>query len=569
MGLKMISYSNVWPENIPMHMDFGDETILEGLNRQAQERPNEVGLEFLGRSQSWGEIAERSSQLAGALQSMGIKHGDRVALVAQNCPHFAIALHAVLKCGAVIVPINPMNKANELAHCIQNSGARIAISSVDLSQEIVLANEKLPAEEKLTDLITFSTAAFLRDLDCVPEIWRGWLCTPHELPALNSGNVHDWDDLLSKGMIPNDVSLNANDLALLMYTSGTTGAPKACMHTHRTIMSNVVQLQLWQDLQHGDISLLVLPMFHITGLVAALLTAIYGGVKTVILPRWDRKIALAAISENGVTHWSNIPTMVVDMLAEPNIGSYDLSSLRHVGGGGAAMPAAVAVRLKEKFGLDYYEGYGLTETAAPTHVNPSTAPKNQCLGIPIANTQARIIGIDSLTEVAIGQDGEIIVSGPQVFLGYWNNAEATKAAFLEIDGRKWFRTGDLGRMDEEGYYFIADRLKRMINASGFKVWPAEVEGLLHGHPSIQEVCIISAKDPYRGETTKALIVLRDGTKDDTTSKDIVLWAKENMSAYKVPKQIEFVESLLKGPTGKISWRALQEIQDLEDGNPTA
>lgn len=564
----MISYAKVWPKNIPMQMDIVDETIWGEFEKRADEHANETCIDFLGKLQTWGEIKQEMLHLAGALQSMGLKPGDRVALVSQNTPHFVTALHAVLFCGAVIVPINPMNKASELAHCIAHSGARVAITSRDLSKELVLANDKLDEFQKLTDLIVFSTASYLENSNAVPEVWQGWLLAPHDLPSLAVGTVHAWEDLIAKRLAPTPAVLDPDDVVLLMFTSGTTGLPKACMHTHRTIMSNVVQLKLWQELEPGDASLLVLPLFHITGLVAALLTTISAGVKIVILPRWDRRIALQAMADHGITHWSNIPTMVVDFLAEPEIDTYDLSALRHVGGGGTAMPAAVAEKLKEKFGLDYYEGYGLTETAAPTHLNPTTGPKNQCLGIPISSTQARIINIDTMDEAAIGEQGEIIVSGPQVFLGYWNNPEATDAAFLDIDGRKWFRTGDLGRMDEDGYFFIADRIKRMINASGFKVWPAEVEGLLHGHPSVLEACIIAAKDAYRGETTKALIVLKQGFKDKTTERDIVDWSRENMSAYKVPKQIEFADVLPKGPTGKINWRALQDVQNEKDGTPS-
>ena len=224
------------------------------------------------------------------------------------------------------------------------------------------------------------------------------------------------------------------------------------------------------------------------------------------------------------------------------------------------MPAPLADKLKKVMGLEFNEGYGLTETMAPTHINPPLRPKRQCAGIPFFNTDARIIDVESLKELGPNQVGEIIVRGPQVFRGYWKQPEATAQSFLEHDGERFFRTGDLGYYDEEGYFFITDRLKRMINCSGFKVWPAEVESMLYAHPAIQEACVIAARDGYRGETVKALVVLKTALKD-TTQKEIIDWARERMAAFKVPRVVEFVPELPKTATGKILWRQLQEEEN--------
>ena len=248
--------------------------------------------------------------------------------------------------------------------------------------------------------------------------------------------------------------------------------------------------------------------------------------------------------------------MLVDFLSSPDLDKYDLSSLKVLGGGGAAMPEALAKKLEDVFGLPYVEGYGLSETMAPTHINPPQRPKRQCGGIPIFNTDARVIDVEKMSELKVNEVGEIIVSGPQIFRGYWKQPEATAEVFLQYDGQRFFRTGDLGYYDEDGYFFITDRLKRMINASGFKVWPAEVEALLYGHPAIQEACVIGAPDGYRGETVKALVVLKKGKTIE--AKDITDWARDKMAAYKVPRVVEFVEQLPKTPTGKILWRELQE-----------
>ncbi len=227
------------------------------------------------------------------------------------------------------------------------------------------------------------------------------------------------------------------------------------------------------------------------------------------------------------------------------------------------MPEALARKLEEVIGLPFIEGYGLSETMAPTHINPPQRPKRQCAGIPFFNTDARVIDFETGKAQAPGQVGEIIVHGPQVFQGYWQQPEATAQAFIEHDGKRFFRTGDLGYYDEEGYFFITDRLKRMINCAGFKVWPAEVEAMLYAHPAIQEACVISARDSYRGETVKALVVLRQEHREKVQPADITAWAREKMAAFKVPRLIEFVEQLPKTATGKILWRELQEKENLK------
>ena len=266
------------------------------------------------------------------------------------------------------------------------------------------------------------------------------------------------------------------------------------------------------------------------------------------------------IGRARVTNWSAITTMLVDFLSNPKLSQYDLSSLRVLGGGGAAMPEALAKRLEDVIGLPFVEGYGLSETMAPTHINPPHRPKRQCGGIPFFNTDARVVDVETLKELQANQVGEIIVHGPQVFQGYWKQPEASAQALLEHDGKRFFRTGDLGYYDEEGYFFITDRLKRMINCSGYKVWPAEVEAMLYAHPAIQEACVIGTRDGYRGETVKALVVLRSALKN-TSSKDIIDWARERMAAFKAPRVGEFVDELPKTSTGKILWRKLQEEEN--------
>jgi fatty-acyl-CoA synthase len=340
------------------------------------------------------------------------------------------------------------------------------------------------------------------------------------------------------------------------YTSGTTGQPKGCAHTHRSVMSTAVGGMHWFGRTQDAVMLSVLPLFHVTGMAGGMNGPLFVGATIVILPRWDRDAAARAIARNRVTSWQAIATMVIDFLAHPQIEQFDLSSLNGIRGGGAAMPAAVAARLKALTGLDYVEGYGMSETMAATHINPPQHPKPQCLGIPVFDVDARVIDPETGQPLPPGDTGEIVIHGPQVMQGYWGQPEATQQAFITLDGQRFLRTGDLGQVDEEGYFFMVDRLKRMINASGFKVWPAEVEALLYHHPAVLEACVIAASDPRRGETVKALVVLRSG-QESLDPQALMAWCHERMAAYKVPRLIDFVASLPKSGSGKVMWRELQ------------
>jgi len=460
--------------------------------------------------------------------------------------------------------VNPMNRAEELKHYIIDPDAKVALTTSDLAAELARASDALPGAQRLAHLIvTHFTDAFdgnVTGADAPPEAWTDWLLTHHALPPLAGGEAHSWHDVLAQDLPLPELAVGPADLSILPYTSGTTGLPKGCMHTHASVMHNAVASGIWGNGTPENVTLAVVPMFHITGMVSVMHTTVLAGATLVIMPRWDRELAGRLISRWKVTHWTNIPTMVIDLLGSPSFDKYDLSSLVYIGGGGAAMPQAVAQRLLDLFGLKYVEGYGLTETAAPSHTNPPDAPKQQCLGIPFMSTDARIIDPETLQELPQGEAGEIIIHGPEVFQGYWKRPDATAQAFIQHDGKRFFRSGDMGRIDEDGYFFMTDRLKRMINASGFKVWPAEVEALMFRHPAIQEACIISTKDAYRGESVKAVVVLRASHRGQVSEQDLIDWCRDNMAVYKVPRVVQFVEALPKSGSGKVMWRALQEAE---------
>jgi fatty-acyl-CoA synthase len=315
---------------------------------------------------------------------------------------------------------------------------------------------------------------------------------------------------------------------------------------------------IWEGIGADSVVLDTAPLFHVTGMQHSMNAPLYAGATIVLLPRWDPAAAGYMIEHYGCTHWANVPTMVVDLLAHPATAGRDLSSLQNVFGGGSSMPEAVAQRLFELCGIHYMEAYGMTETISQTHMNPPGQLRKQCLGIPTFGTEALVIDPDTLQPLLANQQGEIVARGPQVFKGYWNNSAATQAAFIEIDGRRFLRTGDLGYYDPDGYFYIADRLKRMINAAGFKVWPAELEMTLYKHPDIKEVAIVSTPDARRGETVKAFVVLKAESRGKVTGEHIIAWSKQHMAAYKVPRLVEFIDALPRSGTGKIQWRVLQE-----------
>lgn len=560
----MHAHHAFWPRRLPHSITPPATSLWHNLAISALRYPDKPALVFFGSTLSYRELAQGAERLAAQLHALGVQRGDRVVLCMQNCPQLVLAHFAILRANAVVVPVNPMNRAEELKHYITDPEARVAITTADLAPELAKASNALPAGQGLAHLVaTQFTDAFdgqVTGADAPPAAWHDWLCSAYPLPDLDGGQVHPWNDMLACTGAPPVHGVGPSDMAVLPYTSGTTGLPKGCMHLHRSIMHNAVASGMWGNASAENVTLAVVPMFHITGMVSVMHSTIYTGATLVIMPRWDRDLAGRLISRWKATSWTNIPTMVIDLLASPNFAQYDLSSLNYIGGGGAAMPQAVAQRLLEQYGLRYAEGYGLTETAAPSHSNPPDNPKQQCLGIPFMSTDARVVDPDTLQEMPVGEQGEIVIHGPEVFDGYWKRPDATEAAFVDIDGKRFFRSGDLGHTDEDGYFFLTDRLKRMINASGFKVWPAEVEALMFRHPAIQEACIISMRDAYRGESVKAVVVLR-ASHSETTEQEIIDWCRENMAVYKVPRVVQFVGALPKSGSGKVMWRLLQDAEN--------
>jgi fatty-acyl-CoA synthase len=541
-----------WPRGLPKHLTIPETNLFYNAEVSATRYPDKPYLVFYDTPITFREFRDECERLAGFLErECGVKKGDRVLLFAQNSPQFVIAYYATLRANAVVVPVNPMNLTDELGHYVADSGAKVAI----VSQELYAQAQPLLGHG-LEHMIVGAYSDYLKrptDLK-VPEFVRA----PRQ-PIADAG-VTLWTDALARNLRPGPMTAGPDDLCVMPYTSGTTGQPKGCMHTHRSTLHTIVAGTQWFGINQDAVFLAVLPFFHVTGMQGSMSGPLWLGATVILLPRWDRDVAAQMIQRYRVSAWTAITTMVVDFLANPKVGEYDISSLTRMSGGGAAMPEAVAQKMKNELGITYVEGYGLSETIAPSHINPAERAKKQCLGIPIFDTDSRVVDPETLAELPPGEVGEIVTHGPQVFLGYWNDAKKSAEAFVEIDGKRFFRTGDLGRTDEDGYFFITDRLKRMINASGFKVWPAEVEAMMYQHPAVQEACVISAHDPRRGETVKAVVVLKESHRGKVAEKEIVDWAHERMAAYKVPRIVEFVDALPKSGTGKVMWRALQEAE---------
>ena len=539
-----------WPPGKPRTLELPRDTVYRNLEAAAAREPERAAIDYYGSRLSYAQLKRQVDALAAFLQQRcAVAKGDRVLLYLQNSPQFVIGFYAVLRADAVVVPVNPMNRTEELRHYVEDSDAAVAIVGQDVFRHI----EPIAGLKHLLVATYSDYVAASADLP-VPEFVRA----PRE--RFEAGIP--WEAAIAADLSPGPQLAGPEDLAVMPYTSGTTGKPKGCMHTHSSVQATTVPYLQWRGASDGSVVLAALPMFHVTGMQTGMNAPIHLGATLVILSRWDRDCAALQIERAKVTNWSAITTMMVDFLSNPNLARYDLSSLQVLGGGGAAMPEALARKLEEVIGLPFVEGYGLSETMAPTHINPPHRSKRQCGGIPFYNTDARVIDLESSHELPPNQVGEIIVRGPQLFRGYWKQPEASAQAFIEHDGERFFRTGDLGYYDEEGYFFITDRLKRMINCAGYKVWPAEVEAMLYAHPAIQEACVIGVRDAYRGETVKALVVLRK-ERADASPEDIIGWARERMAAFKVPRVVEFVESLPKTATGKILWRELQEKENRE------
>ena len=525
--------------DIPASLDYPSMPLYGFLRRQADrdpERPAVIYCDADGRELSvttYRGLDEESGRFASALMHLGIAKGDRVAYYLQNSPQLVTAFYGILKAGAVPVPCNPMYLADELGHQLNDSGSTAVVCDAELLSLV----RQVQSSTRLAHVITVGSAPDSLGFD---ELTRS-LAAAARLPDIDPDR----------------------DLALLPYTGGTTGVPKGAMLTHRNLVVNAVQFGRWYGYREGrETFIAALPLFHIGGIAGLMSIPISVGATIVLFRRFDAGGVLNAIQTYRGTRFLGVPTMYIAALNLEDASSYDLSSLSHSRTSAAPLPPAVKQGFDNLVGHEVLvEGYGLTETSPLTHANPTHRVKEGSIGIPLPNTEARIVDPDDgASEVAVGEVGELVLRGPQLMKGYWNKPQETADAIP--DG--WLRTGDLARMDEDGYFYIVDRKKDVINAAGFKVWPREVEDTLYRHPWVRLAAVIGVPDSYRGETVKAVVALKEDIRtgsEEEVKQELVAFCRRELAAYKVPRVVELRDSLPISAAGKVLKRELRQSSD--------
>jgi long-chain acyl-CoA synthetase len=559
-----------YPPDVPHTLaPFPEKSVYALLEESAGRFPDHPAVVFpvapMAKRLTYREVAAQAAQLSRALASMGIRKGDRVGFVLPNCPQYVIAFYACQRLGAVVVGCNPLYTQRELSHQLQDAGIRIAIV-LDLLFPLV---DAVREEAGLDRVIVSRVGDYLRfPINKLAPLKqkREARHEGHPWPPVPSGaDVIWWSDLMDQTYpeVPVAAVDAVEDVAALLYTGGTTGAAKGAMLTHNNMVSNVLQASSWFDIQPGkDVMMCVLPFFHSYGLQAVMNVGIAGGMKLVLLPRFDLTMALKAIAKEKPTLFPGVPRIYIAINESPQTKKYDLSSIRACFSGAAPLPVAVAEKFETITGGRLVEGYGLTETSPVTHINPiSGKRKFGTIGLPIPDTDCRIVDLDDPEkEMARGEPGELAIAGPQVMKGYWNRPQETGEMIQQDQGgTRWLYTGDIATMDDEGYFAIVDRKKDMILVSGFNVYPTDVEQVLYRHPKIMKVSVVGIPDETTGEAVKAFIVLKEGESAD--AEEIIAWCrdeKHGLTAYRVPKHIEFRDSLPETIVGKVLRRVLLE-----------
>lgn len=524
----------VWPRRLPREMTFPDAPVQANLEASARLYPTKVAITAGDRTWTYAQLQHEVERFAGFLTAGGVRLGDRVAIWLQNRPEYVVAVYGAWRVGAIVSPLSPMLTGDEAPFYFEDSEPAVLVTAPALHQKVA----DHPATPGIVVLVGDQPEATSQAV-----LWEAALSAAPGAAA----------------------SVAASDIALLPYTSGTTGRPKGCVLTHAALQATLLGAAYWCQHTPASIHFATLPFFHVTGFQQSMHVALATGAELIIMERWNREEAARIMEERRVTTWVSITAMIVDMLNHLDEHPRDLSAIRFVAGGGAAIPEDVHRRVRETFGVPLVEGYGLTETISQTHLNPPDAARRRCVGIPTFNVRCVVLDKDDQRPLPVGEVGEIAIHGPQILNEYWNRPEETAEAFIDIEGLRYFRTGDLGYYDADGYFYIVDRLKRMINAAGFKVWPAEVEARLYDHPAVSEACVVGVGDPKRGETTRALIILKPDACGHVAADDIIAWSREQMSAYKYPREVVFVETLPRLASGKIDWRTAQAQENAHDG----
>ena len=544
-----------YDEDVPKEIEIPEIPLFKVLDETAEKFPDRPALIFFGRKVTYREFKEAADRLARALvEKWGIGKGDVVAIHLPNSPQFAIAYYGIIKTGATVTPINPLYTSREIAYQLNNSGARLLIT-LDLFKKNV---DEALKEAKVDAVIYTGIDDYLPGLLAV--LYR--LKEKKPKIAYDGKYTFKFKELLSYEPKPPSVDIDPKeDLVALMYTGGTTGVPKGAMLTHYNIVSNIYQIDAWLEpgRRGKDVLVGVLPWFHIYGQTTVLHNGVLRAATIIVYPRFDLEKILKDIPKYKANLFHGVPTIYSLIINHPKVHKYDLSSIEACVSGAAPLPVAVAEKFEKLTGGKLREGYGLTETSPVTHVNPIKGKfKRGSIGVPVPNTLAAIADPDEPRLLPPGEVGELVISGPQVMKGYHKMSEENEKVFFELYGRRWFRTGDMAYMDEEGYFFIVDRKKDLIKYKGYSVYPREIEEVLYRHECVAEAAVIGVPDPKVGERVKAFIVLKPECRGRVTEEDIIEYCRKNLAEYKVPRIVEFRDSLPKSGVGKILRRVLKE-----------
>jgi long-chain acyl-CoA synthetase len=540
---------SLYDQDQPAEISLEFTDALSMFRASVSRNPDGDIIRYFGGRITARELDELSDAFAIALAGLGVRAGDRVALYLQNVPQFVIGMLATWKAGGVAVPVNPMNRARELDAVLRDSGARVLVCLEGLYRDVARAVVENGGLD--TAVVTTSELDYRARDD--QRVFAG-------IERLDCEGAHDMAALIERhrGQVPADVTFGSDDTAFLTYTSGTTGPPKGAMNTHRNVVFNSQAYRQWCGLGPDDVVLGVAPLFHITGLIAHVTLSLLLGAPLVLAYRFEPSVMMETIRDERPTFTIGSITVFIALMNAPNADRDALASLTKTWSGGAPIPPSSVKAFQAQFGQYIHNAYGLTETTSPSHLVPSgaVAPVDDAsgalsVGVPIFDTVVRIVGDDG-QDLPAGEVGEIVTSGPMVVPGYWNKPEETAHA---LPGGA-LHTGDVGYMDANGWFYIVDRKKDQINAGGYKVWPREVEDVLYQHEAVREAAVVGVPDAYRGETVKAYVSLRPG--QSATAEELIAFCRQQMAAYKYPRQVEFLDELPKTVSGKLLRRELRD-----------
>ncbi|WP_264185928.1 AMP-binding protein [Rossellomorea aquimaris] len=557
-----------YPAEIPKELNLVEKPLQSYLTDAASLYGERTAIHFMGKEIGYKELYESALTFAGYLKTLGINKGDRVAIMLPNTPQSVIAYYGILYAGGVVVQTNPLYMEREIEYQMKDSGAKVILTLDILYPRVSKVMKNTDLEHIIVTAIK-DYLPFPKNL-IYPYIQKKQYGIVVKVD--HAGQNHLFTEIMKteKGeVIPQEEFDFENDLALLQYTGGTTGFPKGVMLTHKNLVANASMCDAWlYKCKKGEEKMLgILPFFHVYGMTAVLILSVMQGYQMILLPKFDAETTLKTIQKQKPTLFPGAPTIYIGLLNHPELKKYDLSSIDSCLSGSAPLPVEVQQQFEEVTGGKLVEGYGLTESSPVTHSNFlwDKARIKGSIGVPWPGTDSAVFSMETGEPLPPNEMGEIVVKGPQVMKGYWNRPEETEQTLK--DG--WLLTGDIGYMDEKGYFYVVDRKKDMIIAGGFNIYPREIEEVLYEHPAIQEVVAAGVPDPYRGETVKAYVVLKEG--ESLTEEELNEYSRKYLAAYKVPRIYEFRKELPKTAVGKILRRSLveEERQKIENEQKTS